>query len=54
MNGGYVTFGGNAKRKTIGIGEVGNPNFLIIDNVLFVDGLRHNLLRKLLFWYIKC
>ena len=44
MDGGYVTFGDNAKEKIIVIGEIGNPNSLIIDNVLFVNGLKHNLL----------
>ena len=33
MDGEYVIFGDNAKGKIIDIGEVGNPNSLIIDNV---------------------
>ena len=43
-DGGYVTFGDNTKRKIIGNGEIGNPQFLSIYHVLFVDGLKHNLL----------
>ena len=39
-----MTFGDNAKENIIDIKEVGNPNSLIIDNVLFVDDLKHNLL----------
>ena len=43
-DGGYVTFGDNAKGKIIGIGEISNPQSLSIHHVLFVDGLKHNLL----------
>ena len=43
-NGGHVTFGDNAKGKIIGIREIGNPQSLSIHHVLFVDGLKHNLL----------
>ena len=43
-DGGTVTFGDNNKGKVIGIGSVGNPNKPIIDNVLLVNGLKHNLL----------
>ena len=43
-DGGHVTFGNNAKRKIISIGKIGNPQSLSIHNVLFVDGLKHNLL----------
>ena len=43
-DGGHVTFGDNAKGKIIGIGEIGNPQSLSIHHVLFVDGLKHNLL----------
>ena len=41
---GYITFGDNEKGKIIGIGEIGNPQSLSIHHVLFVDGLKHNLL----------
>ena len=40
----HVTFGDNAKGKIIGIREIGNPQLLSIHHVLFVDGLKHNLL----------
>ena len=43
-DGGSVTFGDNKKGKIIGIGSIGispNPS---IENVLLVDGLKHNLL----------
>mgnify|MGYP003703321643 FL=1 len=43
-DGGFVTFGDNKKEKIIGIGSIGispNPS---IENVLLVDGLKHNLL----------
>ena len=43
-DGGHVTFGDNAKRKIIGIREISNPQSLSIHHVLFVDGLKHNLL----------
>ena len=43
-DGGHVTFGDNAKRKIIGIGEIGNPQSLSIHHVLFIDDLKHNLL----------
>ena len=43
-NGGTVTFGDNNKGIVIGIGTVGNPNNPIINNVLLVHGLKHNLL----------
>ena len=35
-NGGHVTFGDNAKRKIIGIGEIGNPQSLPIHHVLLL------------------
>lgn len=43
-NGGFITFGDNSKWKIVGIGRVGNPPNPTIENVLLVDGLRHNLL----------
>ena len=41
---GYVTYGDNNKGKILGIGNVGNSLTTLIQNVLFVDGLNHNLL----------
>ncbi|GAV68908.1 hypothetical protein CFOL_v3_12411, partial [Cephalotus follicularis] len=41
--GGEVTFGDNAKGKIKGVGSIGNLK-TSIQNVLFVDGLKHNLL----------
>ena len=43
-DGGHVTFGNNAKRKIISIGKIGNPQSLSIHHVLFIDGLKYNLL----------
>ena len=43
-NGGYVTFRDNAKGKIMGIGNIGNSSSPIIENVLFVSSLKHNLL----------
>ena len=43
-DGGHVTFRDNAKEKIIGISEIGNSQSLSIHHVLFVDGLKHNLL----------
>ena len=42
--GGSVTFGGNQKGKIVGIGKIGKHPFPSIDNVLLVEGLKHNLL----------
>ena len=42
--GGKVTFGGNQRGKIAGVGKIGIPPSASIDNVLFVEGLRHNLL----------
>ena len=41
---GMVTFGDNAKGKIIGIGKVPISSFSCIENVLLVEGLKHNLL----------
>ena len=38
---GYITFGDNAKGKIVGEGKSPNPT---IENVLLVNGLKHNLL----------
>ena len=43
-DGGHVTFGDNAKGKIISIREISNHQSLSIHHVLFVDGLKHNLL----------
>ena len=43
-NGGYVTFGDNKKRRIIGQGNIGNDTSSLIESVLLVDGLKHNLL----------
>ena len=41
---GYVTFGNNAKWRIIGQGNIGNDTSFLIESVLLVDGLKHNLL----------
>ena len=43
-DGGYVIFGDNRKGKIIGICNVGKEPSPIIENVLLVDRLKHNLL----------
>ena len=43
-NGGYVTFEDNATRRIIGQGNIGNDTSSLIESVLLVDGLKHNLL----------
>ena len=44
MNGGKVMFGDNAKGKIVGKGKVGRlPNYFF-DDVLLIEGLKHNLL----------
>ena len=47
--GGYVTFGDNGKGRIIGHGSIGNNSSSLIENVLLVDGLKHNLLCNTLF-----
>ena len=42
--GGKVTFGDNTKGKIVGIGRVGKKDSTFIENVLLVEGLKHNLL----------
>ncbi|GKV40372.1 hypothetical protein SLEP1_g48027 [Rubroshorea leprosula] len=44
MEGGTVTFGDNAKGHIKGIGQVGKNSGLIIENVYYVQGLKHNLI----------
>ena len=41
---GYVTYGDNNKGRILGIGKVGAPPFTSIEDVLYVEGLKHNLL----------
>ena len=41
---GQVTFGDDGKGTAIGIGKVGNPSKPLIEDVLLVKGLKHNLL----------
>ncbi|RDX73322.1 hypothetical protein CR513_47096, partial [Mucuna pruriens] len=41
---GWVTFRGNLKDKIVGVGRISKHSFPSIDNVLFVEGLKHNLL----------
>ena len=41
---GYVTFGDNNQGKIIGKGTIGNKLKFSIEDVLQVDGLKHNLL----------
>ena len=43
-DGGYATFGDNAKGKIVGEGKVGKSPNPTNENVLLVDGLKHNLL----------
>ncbi|RVW91113.1 hypothetical protein CK203_039896 [Vitis vinifera] len=42
--GGYIIFGDNAKGRIIGQGNIGNGISSLIESVLLVDGLKHNLL----------
>ena len=44
MNGGKVTFEDNTMGKVVGKGKVGTLLNCFIDNVLLVEGLKHNLL----------
>jgi len=43
-DGGFVTFGDNAKGKIIGAEKMVKTHSIIIENLLLVDGLKHNLL----------
>ena len=43
-DGGFVTFGDNSKGKIISIGNIGKEHSPIIENILLVDGLKHNFL----------
>ena len=39
-----MTFGDNGKGRIIGHGSMGNNSSSLIENILLVDGLKHNLL----------
>jgi len=41
---GHVTYGDNNKGKILGKGTRGNENNLLIHDVVYVEGLKHNLL----------
>jgi len=41
---GYVTYGDNNKGKILGRGTIGDKNSFLIHDVLFMEGLEHNLL----------
>lgn len=41
---GCVTYGDNMRGGIIGIDKVGTPPFTKIDDVLYVEGLSHNLI----------
>ena len=43
-NGRMVTFGDNGKEKIIGIDNIAITPFTYIENVLLVDGVKHNFL----------
>ena len=39
---GHVTYGDNNKGRILGRGSIGDENILVIHDVLFVEGLKHN------------
>jgi len=41
---GHVTYGDKNKGKILGKGTIGNESSLLIHDVLYVEGLKHNLL----------
>jgi len=41
---GYITYGDNNKGIILGFGIIGDGTGLTIKNVLYVEGLKHNLL----------
>ena len=43
-NGGNVTFGDNKTGKNRGIGEISIDDDVLVKNILFVDGIHHNLI----------
>ena len=42
--GGTITFGDDSKGKIIGIGNIKLGSSPLIENIIFVEGLKHNLL----------
>ena len=44
MHGGTITFGGNQKDKITGVSKINIDSYPHIENVLFVEGLKHYLL----------
>ena len=44
IHGETITLRGNKKRLIIEVGKIGIPPYPLVDNVLFVEGLKHNLL----------
>ena len=60
--GGTVTFGDDSKEKIIGIGNIKIGSSPLIENIILVDGLKHNLLSisqlydrdfKVIFWWFS-
>jgi len=41
---GHVTYGDNNKERILGRGSIGDKDILIIHDVLYIEGLKHNLL----------
>ena len=44
MHGGIVTLSRNQRGKIVGVGKISINPYPLIDNVLFVKGLKHNFL----------
>ena len=42
--GGFVIYGDNNKGRILGVGNIGNSLTISKENVLYVEGLKHNLL----------
>jgi len=41
---GHVTYGENNKGRILGRGSIGDKDILVIHDVLYIEGLKHNLL----------
>lgn len=41
---GYSIYGDKKKENILGIGKVCTPTFTTIDDVLYIEGLKHNLI----------
>lgn len=41
---GFVTYGDNNKGRIIDVGNIGNSLTTSVENVLYMEGLKHNLL----------